>query len=99
MKEGITMANRNGMGPLNQGQLTGRGLGNCATGNNIGKIGLGIGAGLGMAWRCRKGLGRGARGLWQNSPLDVKESLVHYKEQLKQELANIEKQLIDSKNE
>lgn len=59
------MANRNGMGPMNAGPLTGRGLGHCSTGNNnvnIGKVGLGIGAGLGMAWGCMNGMkGRGLR--------------------------------------
>lgn len=110
MKEGKTMANRNGMGPMNQGPLTGRGLGNCGTGSNIGKIGLGIGAGLGMAWGCRRGLGRGrgvrggglgqgGRGFWQTTPTQVKESLAQYKEELKQELANVEEQLTNKVDE
>ena len=104
------MANRNGMGPMNQGPLTGRGLGNCTTSNNIGKVGLGIGAGLGMVLGCRRGLGRGrgnrgaglglgGRGFWQTTPLDAKESLTQYKEQLKEELANIEKELGDNESE
>jgi hypothetical protein len=56
------MAYLNGLGPNNQGPLTGRGLGNCAKGTNTaGRIGMGLGGlgvGLGMAWR----LGRGLRG-------------------------------------
>lgn len=110
MKEGIKMANRNGMGPLNQGPLTGRGLGNCVTTNNIGKIGLGIGAGLGMAWGCRRRLGRGpgnrggglgigARGFFQENSSEDNETLIQYKEQLKQELSNIEKQLSEKEKE
>ena len=96
------MANRNGMGPMNQGPLTGRALGNCATGNNIGKIGLGIGAGLGMAWGCRRGLanrGRGGRRFFQISPMDTKESLIQYKDQLKEELANVEEELTNNNKE
>lgn len=58
------MAYLNGLGPNNQGPLTGRGLGNCVKGTSTaGKIGLGLGGlgvGLGMAWRCGRGLrGRG----------------------------------------
>lgn len=56
-KEGSIMANRNGMGPMNEGPLTGKGMGNCkSNGNteNIAKVGMAIGAGLGMAWGCRR---------------------------------------------
>ena len=103
MKEGITMANRNGMGPMNQGALTGRGLGNCATGNN-----MGIGAGFGMAQGSRRGLGRGignrranlgARGFFQASPLSDEEALKQYKDELKQELASVEEELTNNNNE
>lgn len=65
MKEGIKMASRNGMGPMNQGPLTGRGMGNCVGGGlSARKIGMGIGAGVGMGIGLARGFGGGrGRGL------------------------------------
>lgn len=43
MKEGLKMANKNGMGPGNEGPSTGRGLGACESTNvGIRKLGHGI---------------------------------------------------------
>lgn len=108
------MANRNGMGPNNNGPLTGRGMGNCNNGlNKIGKVGLGLGAGLGMAWGCRnqlrgrgfgvnRGRGLGAQGFFQGQSTnlgDSKESLEAYKEQLEQEISLINQQLTTTDSE
>ncbi len=102
------MANRNGLGPLNKGAMTGNGLGNCGKGSNLGKIGLGIGAGVGFMMRHREKFRRNAgrnnnqmrgqgfrlnRRFWQDTEIDSKEELKVYKEQLQQELANVESEL------
>lgn len=56
------MPNFNGTGPMGQGSMTGRGLGNCGTGRGQGGQGRGRSGGLGMGRRNRSGNGRGGRG-------------------------------------
>ncbi len=107
------MANRNGLGPFNEGPMTGRGLGNCMTGNNktAAKVGAGLGLGLGLAWGCRKGLGRG-RGMRAGRGFRMgggrffspdhgtdKEALKSYRDRLKEELDLIDKKLSEADNE
>jgi hypothetical protein len=61
MNGGTIMANRNGMGPLNEGPLTGRGRGNCLQiTNNAARIGVSLGL-MGLAWGCRRGMGNRRR--------------------------------------
>jgi len=66
-KEGIIMANRNAMGPRNEGPLTGRGLGNCKSGNNDNSTnrgqGLGRGRGRGFRGNCGRGNGFGNKNI------------------------------------
>jgi len=99
MNGGIMMANLNGMGPLNEGPLTGRGRGNCSPNSNAGtKLGVGLGL-LGLAWGCGRGMrnrgrnsypiGRGMNARYQGN----KERLSAYKKQLEEELELINKQM------
>ena len=50
------MANRNGLGPFNEGPMTGRGLGPCGAGFRRG-FSRGMGGGLGRGFRVPSGSG------------------------------------------
>lgn len=57
------MANRNGLGPNNEGTLTGRGLGNCTSdGNTTEKVVQGVAAGMAIGRGLGRGMARGGRG-------------------------------------
>jgi len=50
------MSKLNGLGPNNEGKLTGRGRGSCLpTSNTVAKVGIGLGMGMGIAWGYRHG--------------------------------------------
>lgn len=64
------MANRNGLGPNNEGAMTGRGIGNCTTDSKSTDkvsqavdIGMALGRGLGRGM-AQGGRGRGRRGFF-----------------------------------
>lgn len=67
------MANRNNMGPNNEGSMSGRGLGDCGTNASPAEkivAGLGMGAALGRGMRKgmnQGGSGRGQRGFFRNN--------------------------------
>jgi len=102
------MANRNGMGPFNQGPLTGRGRGTCSPNSNAAtKLGVGLGMGM-LAWGCRRGMGRQgfrSRGFFnmgrsKNAGFqDNPESLDEYKSYLEEELALVNKQFDTKDND
>ncbi len=78
------MPGRNGTGPMGQGSLTGRGLGNC---NGVNATRTGIGRGL--------GLGRGFRRNFAVAQTTVKteKDLLMEQKNLKNRLDGISKQL------
>lgn len=82
------MANRDGTGPMNQGAMTGRGMGFCATTNAAYTPGYGLGCrrGMGMGRKMGRGLGRG----FQNSPI---QNLNAEKASLLKRIEEIDKQL------
>lgn len=102
------MANLNGMGPNNQGPLTGRGNGNCtSTSTTASKIGAGLGMGLGLAWAGRRGFknagfrGRQAFHLGRRNKTGFQatyDTVEAYKSFLEEELKRINNQ-IDLKND
>jgi len=71
----------NRTGPLGQGPLTGRGFGPC---------------GLGLGWRRRFGMGRGLGRYfgwqWPQTQKEQVEALKEYKNALKEELEDVEKE-------
>lgn len=77
-------------GPIGQGPMTGRGFGPC---------------GLGLGWRKRFGAGRGMGRYfncwnWPQTKSDQLQALEDYKKSLKEELEDVEKELVDlNKNE
>jgi len=57
------MANRNGLGPDNEGAMTGRGLGNCNTDNKTAdKVGQAVGVGMALGRGLGRGMAQGGRG-------------------------------------
>lgn len=83
------MPRRNGTGPLGQGPMTGRGLGNC-TGVRSAQYGLGLGFGRGVG--CRRGFG----GNYYQEPIAYKpdkDFLADQKKYLKDRLDIINSQL------
>ncbi len=100
------MPKRDGTGPMNQGPMTGRGLGNCDDGETV-NSGFGMGRGLGRGMGCSNGRGinRGrsrGKGLgmgfgYKNAGMD-KEYLTEQKSMLKKTLDAIEKQLENLKD-
>lgn len=82
------MANRNGMGPLNEGPVTGRGLGKCPTNEENSTFGRGLGRRC-----CGNSRPRNGR---RNMQVTEKESLENYKEHLQKELERVEKDLTSS---
>jgi len=80
-----TMPGRDGTGPLGLGPLTGRGFGPC---------------GLGLGWRSRFGAGRGlgryfGGWYWPQSNKEKARALQEYKQALKEELEDVEKEEAD----
>ncbi len=58
------MPKRDGSGPMSAGAMTGRGMGPCTENTVKNSVGLGMGAGLGLA--CRRGYGGGSKKrLWK----------------------------------
>ncbi len=53
------MPRGDGTGPLGQGPMTGRGLGNCAGNDRAGGFGRGYGYGFGRGFGAGRGFGRG----------------------------------------
>ena len=87
------MPNFNGMGPNNQGPMTGRGLGPCGGGRGFGR---GFGRGRGFAWRAR------ALPIQQVQPTAItekqeKQFLEQDLEALKEEMKEVEKRLKEFK--
>ncbi|MBM7561646.1 DUF5320 domain-containing protein [Fusibacter tunisiensis] len=90
------MPRRDGLGPMGQGAMTGRGLGTCGKGTGVTGYGLGSGRGFG----CFRGFGRGnRRGLsrW-NAGFSDQELLEEEKILLKNRLAEIENALNTTEN-
>lgn len=77
------MPKRDGTGPMGQGPMTGRGLGNC---NNSGKEKFGTGRGMG------RGLGRSLVNQKDSSKTE-KELLTEQKAILQNQLETVDKQL------
>ncbi len=75
-----------GTGPMGQGPMTGRGFGPC---------------GMGLGWRKRFGAGRGMGRYfhwnWPNTAEDQKKALAEYKQALKEELEDVEKEELELK--
>lgn len=85
------MPRRDGSGPMGQGPLTGRGMGNCS-GSGRGFFGMGRGRGMGMGFNFGRFFGRGA-----NNSLSKTDELGQLKTQanvLEQDLETV-KQRID----
>ena len=96
------MPRRDGTGPMGQGSLTGRGLGNCVGARPY--YGAGCGRGFGQGYlqggRYGRGLGQGMgrhyRRSYQENPTNVKERLLQEKQVLELELAWINQQMVRS---
>lgn len=81
------MSQLNGLGPNNQGPITGRGLGNC-NGGSVNRSFFGKGRGFGAGRGC--GIGYGRMFLTQK---ETKEELEAYKKQLEAEITAINEEL------
>lgn len=88
------MPRGDGTGPMGQGPLTGRKMGQCGGGQGMG-MGQGRGLGRGMGRGAGQGLGQGNRGAFagqDNSSLS-EEELLQEKKMLQQRLETINKDL------
>lgn len=85
----------NGLGPNNEGPMTGRGMGNCRSGEGMGNSGRGCrGNGRGRGRRCADFRGAGFnRGLKVIEDENNKELLEERKALLTKELEKINEQL------
>lgn len=100
------MARLDGTGPLGQGSMTGRGLGNCTTnaGVNAAKgirygagVGAGLGLGLGLGCGLGRRMGRGRRANGFANQNNVQASNETRKAALERQLQQIQSEL-DSMN-
>jgi len=78
-----------GTGPQGQGSMTGRGMGRCGKGKDLVSRGYGFGYGR----RGRRGLGRffGGGQAWSKADLE------DYKKALKEEMEDVDRELVDDK--
>lgn len=81
------MANLNGMGPNNQGPMTGRGMGTCGGGTGMGRRGGRGGRGLGRGRCCDYGVSMP----YQPTKEEYKKMLQTEIEDLKAELKELDK--------
>jgi len=88
------MPTRDGTGPMGQGAMTGRGLGNCA-GVNTGLYGTRMGRRIGRGMGCGLGLRRGFGGFYANQApvMSDQEELIAEKELLQRRLDIVNQQL------
>ncbi len=84
----MNMPNLDGTGPRGQGSQTGRGLGLCRFNMPF------FGRGLRQTFRRGRGFGRFLN--WPNSQADQKKMLQDYRQALKEELEDVEKELNQS---
>ena len=93
------MPARNGTGPMGQGPMTGRGLGNCTGAYRTAygyRMGLGMGRGAGFGMGRRAGFGMGAGSFYNVAPtanMSQKEYLTAEMDILKERLEIISSQL------
>lgn len=85
------MPGRNGTGPMGQGNMTGRGLGNCIT-FGIPAL-IGTVAGLGFGFGRRRGFGR--RFFNGNASSSELETLKNQEKQLENSLDEVKKRISD----
>lgn len=83
------MPRRDGNGPMGQGAMTGRGLGNCNDGESV-NPGFGMGRKFGRSKSCANGRGvnRG-RGMDKEYLTEQKSMLIKTLEEIDQELENL----------
>ncbi|MFW5782618.1 MAG: DUF5320 domain-containing protein [Candidatus Muiribacteriaceae bacterium] len=95
-----------GSGPLGQGAMTGRGLGNCNPANAGRRTfyGYGRGAGRGFGRGVGAGYGRGFRNVYPSyaAPVNIDEQvraendeLIRENDELRGKMADLEKRLLD----
>ncbi|MCD4713467.1 MAG: DUF5320 domain-containing protein [Clostridiales bacterium] len=98
------MPRRDGTGPMGQGAMTGRGLGNCNDGEIMNsdfgmgrRFGRGMGCSNGRRFNRAKGMGIGFGFGYRNAGMD-REYLTEQKSMLQKTLDAIEKQLENLKD-